>query len=620
MTLKIDYKLGEFHGTCTWSERHLFKEAGFYYSNKKKVWVTTRAEYAEKLEGAEWSQAALDHQGGLEWLARTTAQMSYSDTTDFRPPAPDALHPRTGLPFAYLGYQSAGVEMTLRHFERGQDDVLIADAPGLGKTIQAVGVSNCLPARKILVIAPASLKVNWLREWGMWGTQGLKVGIAEVSHRYKVQEGFFKNGNPKMVTKIMPEFWPDSDVVIINADILDRFEDQIKGQAWDLLIVDEAHSLKSDESYRTLFILGGRRKEKIEGTRKKVWRKYLPIKTKNRLFLTGTPILNRPVELWPIVKAFDRKGLGHSWESYVYRYCDAWFDQYRGKFGALDVSGASNKEELGQKLRAAFMIRRLKKDVLKDLPPKSRNIVLVDSPEIRELVAREDELARALKLYETDILGKVTDDAISAMLIERAALYGFGVDSEDGPKFKDLNLDWASGVLGLEPPMIEAMFNEITLIRRDLGLAKLPASIPWVKDFLDGGEKLVLFAYHTDVILAMKEALAEYNPAVIYGATAVKKRQLEVDKFQNDESCRVIILNILAGGVGHTLTRASDVAFLEGDWVPSNLLQAEDRVHRIGQTADRIRVFYLLADGSLDARIAQSSKMKEDNISAILDT
>lgn len=614
--LTLDYRLGLFLGYGTYEERVIWERAGFTYSRARKAWTTDRAEIAERVEGAQWTQAALDHQGGLEGLARLNRAMSYAGETDFAPPLPQGLHPRTGQPFQYLGYQAAGVEYALAHL-----DCLIGDAPGLGKTIQAVGLSNCLPlARKILIVAPASLKVNWKREWGLWDVKGLTVGIAETRHNVKIADGAFKNGKPRFRTEVIPDFWPDTEVVIVNADILDRFEKQIKDQHWNLLVVDEAHSLKSSESYRTLFILGGRRKEKVEGERKKRWIKYLPISTDRRLFLTGTPLLNRPIELWPMCKAFDPRGLGADYEVYAYTYCGAWWDTMRGKYGGLDVSGATNKKELGQKLRAAFMIRRIKKEVMKDLPDKSRNIILLNSPAIRALVERERELAEALKLYESDMLGIVTDTEIADQIAERAALYGFGEEEGDGPRSKKLDLEYAIGITGLEAPQIEILFNEISLVRRDLGIAKAEAVIAWVREFLESGEKLVLFAYHTIVLETMYDALEDFQPGMIHGGTAVKKRQLEVDRFQNDEGCRVILLNILAGGVGHTLTRASDVAFAEGDWVPSNLLQAEDRVHRIGQESDKVMIFYLFANGSLDARMAQSSKMKEDNINEILDT
>jgi SNF2 family DNA or RNA helicase len=98
----------------------------------------------------------------------------------------------------------------------------------------------------------------------------------------------------------------------------------------------------------------------------------------------------------------------------------------------------------------------------------------------------------------------------------------------------------------------------------------------------------------------------------------LKRRQLEVDKFQEDEDCRLFIGNIQAAGVGFTMTRAHDIAFAEGDWVPSMIEQCEDRACRIGQTAEKIMSYFLVANGSLDSRIAQAAKLKEDNIQLTL--
>jgi SNF2 family DNA or RNA helicase len=141
---------------------------------------------------------------------------------------------------------------------------------------------------------------------------------------------------------------------------------------------------------------------------------------------------------------------------------------------------------------------------------------------------------------------------------------------------------------------------------------------PWITDFLEGGEKLLVFAYHSDVVKALAERLDNWRPAMIYGGTPLHKRQGQVDMFQDDEGCRVFIGNIHAAGVGFTMTRAHDVAFAESDWVPSIIEQCEDRACRIGQTAEKIMSYFLVANGSLDARIAQAAKLKEDNIEIAL--
>lgn len=602
----IDYRDGYFVGVGSWEERGIWKAAGFKWSPTRKEWQTDRLEAASKPD-VVWTPEALDHVENSAKVAELSHGLSYSASTTFEPPVPSGIDPGTGRPFAFRPFQKAGVEYAIL-----RRDTLIADQPGLGKTLQAIGTFNADPsATSVLIVCPASLKENWRREFEKWKTRGVSVGIAETQVREKIEDGHYKNGKPKFRTVVRPTVWPDTDVVIINYDILDRFSDEINGATWDLLICDEAHALKSADSNRTLFILGGRKFVKFAGGKRKAL-SFQGIDASRRVFLSGTPMMNRPIELWPICKAFDPNGLGKNYNDYAYRYCGAFIHPAHG---GLDVSGATNLEELGQLLRAKFMIRRLKRDVLPELPEVTRSITVLDSAEIKEIVAREDDLARTLRLYEANLSGAGEQ---GAQIIEAAEAYG--LTSDDGPQARELKIDYAAAVLGLEPPAVAVLFEEIAQVRRELGVAKMSAVIPWVQSFLEGADdKLILFAYHSDVVLGLSSALAKFNPAVIYGGTPQRQRQLEVDRFQTDPSCRLMIGNLQAAGVGLTMTAAHDVAFAEGDWVPANIEQAIDRANRIGQLSDRVSAHFLVANGSLDARIAQSAAEKSHNITTALD-
>jgi SNF2 family DNA or RNA helicase len=612
--VRIDYKDNLFYGLGSWADRDAWKAAGFKWSSLRKAWITSEQAIATRVDGAVWTQRAMAHVEHQLEVAEVSKEMSWRASTDFMPPAPPGL--------AFLPYQRAGIEYAL-----ARKDTLIADQPGLGKTIQAVGVINSDESvYRVLIICPASLKENWRREVDKWMTADLSIGIAETQYKEKVQVGFYKNGKPKFQTITHPRHWPGTDVVIINYDILDRFP-EIKAQAWDLVVCDECHALKTSTTNRTLFVLGCEAVEPWK--RKKLFQAKTEmtdggqgtwisaVEANRRIFLSGTPMMSRPVELWPIVRAFDPQGLGKKFETFAYRYCGAW----TGSHG-LDTSGATNLEELGDAMRSKFMVRRLKREVLPELPPKRRVVVTLDSPEIKEMVAREDELAQALRLYETTFTRSPTvaeEARLGEEAIQKALDFGFDkISDPDRPNAREINLDYAAAVLGLEPPAVAIMFEEMASIRRELGLAKLSAITPWVTDFLEGGEKLLLFAYHSDVVKALAERLHNWNPAVIYGGTPLKRRQLEVDKFQDDEACRLFIGNIQAAGVGFTMTRAHDIAFAEGDWVPSMIEQCEDRACRIGQTAEKIMSYFLVANGSLDSRIAQAAKLKEDNIQLTL--
>jgi len=361
--------------------------------------------------------------------------------------------------------------------------------------------------------------------------------------------------------------------LIINYDILNAWRSSLDVIGpFDLLICDEIHQCKNPKAQRTKALFGDKEKP--------------PIQAKRRVFLSGTPILNRPCELYTLVKALDPNGLGKSWSGYHVRYCAA----VQTRFG-WDVSGASHLDELQNRLRETFMVRRLKSDVLKELPAKTRQVVsLPVTPSMAALLKREgaayDEWQEA-------------QEAIDAL--------------------NEMGEDYADDVRRLRVEM-ETAFTEMSALRHEVALAKVPAVLEQVTDTLEGGaSKLILFAHHLDVIDALMEGLAAYNPVKVTGSMSGTQRQASVDAFQNDANCRVFVGNIRAAGVGLTLTAASLVAFAELDWVPGNLCQAEDRAHRIGQT-DNVLVQHLVFDGSLDAIMAKTLISKQTVIDRALDT
>jgi len=446
----------------------------------------------------------------------------------------------TGL--AYLPYQRAGIAYAL-----GRPGVLIADEMGLGKTIQAIGVVNAdETVRSVLIVCPASLKLNWAREWSRWSTRGLTVGIA--------------NGA-----------LPATDVVILNYDILKKHLPAIHARAWDCLILDEAHYLKNPKAQRTQCVLGAKGVESI--------------KARRRIALTGTPILNRPIEAWPIAHALAPAEFGN-WRAFVTRYCGGYQDRY-----GWNVSGATNLPELQDKLRASIMVRRLKKDVLTELPAKRRQVI---------------------ELPANGAAGTVRAEA-DAYAAQQDRLTGLRVAVELA-KAGDEN-DYAAAVDRLRAGSMAA-FAELSKLRHTTALAKIPHVIEHIRDTLESEGKLIVFAHHRDVI----ESLAAEFPgaAIITGDTPMQSRQDAVDRFQTDPACRLFLGNIQAAGVGLTLTASAHVVFAELDWVPGNITQAEDRCHRIGQT-DSVLVQHLVLEGSLDATMARTLVEKQTLIDAALD-
>jgi len=424
--------------------------------------------------------------------------------------------------------------------------VFLADEMGLGKTPMSIGVSNAIPLiHNVLIVCPASLKLNWKKEWLRWDTKNLSIGV--------VQPG--------------KKSFPITDVVIINYDVLKKYRGEIRERQWNLAIFDEAHFLKESKTGRTREVIGIKRSRRVEKADGTIEEKYAfpPIPAERYMFLSGTPIVNRPKELFPILQMIDPDGLGSNFMKYALRYCAA----FKGRFG-WDFSGASNLDELQEILRSKFMVRRLKKDVLKELPPKQRQVLVLEASGLEELLEKE----------------KQTYDKYAESL-------------KDGD---------------FETPA----FCEMSRVRKDVAVAKIPFIVEHIQEALEELDKICVFVHHHEVVDALCAAFG--NSCVhIDGRSKNEDRDAAVTRFQEDPSCKIFVGTIRAAGVGITLTASSNVIFGELDWVPGNVSQAEDRCHRIGQT-DSVFVRHLVLEGSLDERMAQIIVEKQEVIDKALDT
>ena len=449
----------------------------------------------------------------------------------------DLPHPE-GLD--YRPFQKAGIRYAL-----DRDGVLIADEMGLGKTIQAIGIINADPTIKSgIIVCPKSLKLNWARELEKWLTRPLTVGIA--------------NGN-----------LPETDLIIINYEGLVKFQKEISSKHFDISIVDECHFIKNSKALRSKAVKA--------------------INSRRKVRMTGTPIVNRPSELYNIIE--DLGGNWGSFMTYAKRYCNA----HQNRYG-WDFTGSSNLDELQKRLRETVMVRRLKSEVLTELPRKIRQIIEVTADDSIQKRAVEAE-----KAYEEQSQEKLAD--------LRAAVELSKAESEEAYK---------AAVNRLRDAM-QVDFTEMAKLRHETALAKVPSVIDHVKNALeDNDNKIIIAAHHHDVIDELMTGLAEFNPVKLTGESKEADRQAAVDRFQNDPDCRVFIGSITAAGVGITLTASSHVIFAELDWVPGNITQMEDRAHRIGQT-DTVLVQHIVLADSLDARMAKTIVEKQEVIDSALD-
>ena len=529
----------KFIARSTYEERAIPKTAGFRWDPNQKIWWTDDPKVAGRLR-QHATEEATDLINSL--LAAKTAAVEASRATDaaIDVPAPDGL--------AYLPFQRAGIAYASAH-----PNCLIADEMGLGKTIQAIGLINADPGiQSVLVICPASLKINWQRELTHWLVRPATIGIA--------------NGGGL----------PTQDIVICNYDILKKHRDGLRARAWDLMICDESHYLKNPKTQRTAEVLG---KKEIT-----------PIAARRRLFLTGTPIVNRPIELWPILHATAPETLGKSCKYHATRYCAGTQTRW-----GWDVTGASNLDELQEKLRATLMVRRLKKDVLRELPPKRRQVIELPANGAQGAIGAEQA-------------GYAAHEERLATLRAAAEL------AKAGPE-----QDYNAAVTALREGA-QAAFAEISRLRHDTAVAKTPAVAAHILEALESDGKIVVMAHHHDVINGLSATLteAQVSHTILTGETSLTDRQAAVDRFQSDATCRVFIGSIQAAGVGITLTASAHVIFAELDWVPGNISQAEDRTHRIGQ-ANSVLVQHLVLEGSLDVTMAHTLVAKQEVIDSALD-
>jgi SWI/SNF-related matrix-associated actin-dependent regulator 1 of chromatin subfamily A len=423
--------------------------------------------------------------------------------------------------------------------------VLIGDEMGLGKTIQALTILEANEAFPAVVVCPASLRGNWANEVRkFFPARTVEIVAGRTAHPVS------------------------ADIVVVGQDVLKDWADQLAQPV--ALVLDESHYFKTPTAQRTKAAQQLADSVPAEGF---------------VICLTGTPIQNRPLELLSqlqILGALDSVVSGE-WKAdedpaLAFKYAFCRNEESKAKTGRYTWDGASNLDILNERLRGTVLVRRERQDVL-GLNDTTRVVVPLT-------------LNGALKTYrkaEADIIGHVSKIASANARIE--ALQA-GDDPEAASKIAAIQAE--QKVLRAE------VLVTLTTLRNLAGEAKVEASVEWVKNFFDSNptKKLVLFAWHKSVQHALVEALAEFNPAQILGGQADVEDQKA--RFQADDTCKVIVCSIKAAAEGHTLTAASDVLFVEQPWHPGAEQQCEDRCNRIGQEAEQVFAWKLLAEETVD--------------------
>jgi SWI/SNF-related matrix-associated actin-dependent regulator of chromatin subfamily A-like protein 1 len=546
--MKITFTNSRWEAISTFQEKEIPKAAGFRWDPKSTRWATNDAATAEKLLGY-CDPAAIEKIRAAKGATAAIRAASAASTATITAPAPEGLE--------YLPYQRAFLAF-MREVPATRRGVLLADQMGLGKTIQALGLINDQPSRfggKVLVICPASLKLNWAREAEKWLIKKPTICIPTTKTHGKETSNNFSAYS----------------LVIINYDIAGKLKEKLMAESWDLVIVDEAHALKNSKAIRTRAILGGGRE------------RTAPLPARFWLMMTGTPILNRPCELWTLLQTLDKQGLGGDFFGYHVRYCDG----KKNGFG-WDFSGASNLDELQEKLRSSIMIRRLKEDVLKELPAKRRSIIPLDAAgKTGRLVQAEKDLQEKAEQIAAAIRAKGTDETEAAIVEQLRAT-------------------------------ASAALEDMSRIRAELAIIKAEECAGLLIDKSSSEPTLIFCHHHASIdITVEKLRAAGLRVGKLDGRDSLAARDALVQDFQAGK-LDAAVLQIHSAGVGLTLTRSRSVVFLELDWTPGKMSQAEDRVHRIGQE-NAVQIDYLVYDKSLDALLAKTLLKKEAVIAKAMD-
>jgi SNF2 family DNA or RNA helicase len=362
-----------------------------------------------------------------------------------------------------------------------------------------------------------------------------------------------------------------ADVYIINYDILAKHLDTLVKRQPKAVVYDEFHYVKNGKAKRSQAA------------------EILAAGCEYVIGLSGTTVLSRPSELIHPLTVLGRLENFGGFMHFANHYCAA----YRDRFG-LNTDGASNLGELNAKLRSCCYIRREKKDVLTELPDKQKSYI-------------------AVPINNRSKYDEAVDDLIQYLMDEVAGDTAFAASiANESPSTRKVKLAARRAEVAYKARSAEHLVR-INALKKLTAQGKMSAITEWIKDFLATGEKLVVFGHHK----AMVQGLArEFDAPYIDGSRTAAQRQAAVDRFQNDKNCKLIVLNMQAGGVGITLTAASNVMFTELAWTPALHQQAEDRIHRIGQK-NACNVYYLLGVNTIDEEIAKLLDNKKGITNAV---
>ena len=429
--------------------------------------------------------------------------------------------------------------------------LLIADEMGVGKTIQAIGIMTIYKDDwPVLILCPSSVKFSWRDELNNWLSDIINLDKEDIQV-FKSSKDKIKNGEKFYIISY--------DLAIRNINIL--IEKKFK-----CAIADEAHYMKNFDSKRTKLLI--------------------PIlqRCKRLILLTGTPILAKPIEIYPLLTAL-RPDFFHNFKEFGERFCNPTQTIY-----GMNWNGYDNIRELHFMLKK-IMIRRLKNEVLSQLPPKKRQKIEIQT--------------------EPKIINQIK----KILITKKERLKNFINSNDKTEKIEEKNSNISNEK---KEENILSIINEAYTLT---GKAKIKGISDYITYLINNSCKFLIFAHHTEVLNSIEETVKKTKTEYVRidGQVSSEKKQERVNKFQKDNSCLVAILGITACATGITLTKASTIIFAELHYTPAIMIQAEDRAHRIGQENNCVNIHYLFASDTLDEIIYNKLNEKFMIVSSTMD-
>ena len=437
---------------------------------------------------------------------------------------------------------------------------LLCDDQGLGKTKQIIDLAGCLKAKKVLIVCGVnSLKYNWQNEIKIHSNESGYV----LGTRYRKNGNMYEGSTLDKLNDL--KNLPDDKFIITNIETLRAGAKKVSKTKYEFMIADKISELCKNG---IIDMIAFDECHKCKNPTSLQGRAMLQTSAKYMVAMSGTPLMNNPLDLY-----FPLKWLGyenHSFYQFKNHYCSF------GGYGGYEIVGYKNLDEIRQ-LMNEVMLRRLKMEVL-DLPEKIHSVEYVEMSNKQKKIYQEVHAGITANLNQM----KFSNNPLAMLIRLRQATADTSIVSDISES------------------------------------AKLDRLEELVEELSESNQKAVIFSNWSQVTERAKERLEKYNPAYITGDTKSEERMSEVNRFQNDDNCKVIIGTIGAMGTGLTLTAGQTVIFLDSPWNRALKDQAEDRCHRIG-TSGTVNVITLVCKDTIDERIEDIVYKKGLMSDAIID-